>query len=168
MKLENLRLADLTSDPNNARKHSETNLDAIRGSLSVFGQRKPIVVDKYGVVVAGNGTVEAARSLGWETIEAVRVPEDWTASQVKAFALADNRTAELAEWIPEVLQAQLVELNVSGFTVETIGFEAPKVLEPDFQPEAVEQPRLDQRASTLCPSCGFEWRVAAKGEIEPV
>jgi ParB-like chromosome segregation protein Spo0J len=167
MKLETLRIEDLVTDPNNARKHDEKNLEAIKGSLSKFGQRKPIVI-QGNVVIAGNGTLEAARQLGWDKIEIVQVPEDWTAEQAKAFALADNRTAELAEWIPEQLQLQLEELSVSGFEVQVIGFEPPKMLTNDFQPDEIEQPRLDQRNSTTCPNCAFEWRVAAKGEIEPV
>ena len=167
MKLETLRIEDLVTDPNNARKHDEKNLEAIKGSLAQFGQRKPIVVQGR-TVIAGNGTLEAARQLGWDEIEIVQVPEDWTAEQAKAFALADNRTAELAEWIPEQLQLQLEELSVAGFEVQAIGFEPPKMLTNDFQPDEIEQPRLDQRNSTICPNCAFEWRVAAKGEIEPV
>ncbi len=124
MKIETLRIADLTPDPKNARQHDAKNLKAIEGSLTQFGQRKPIVITEAGVIVAGNGTVTAAKTLGWETIEAVRVPADWTADQVKAFALADNRTAELATWSPEVLAAQLIELESAGFEVAEFGFEA--------------------------------------------
>jgi site-specific DNA-methyltransferase (adenine-specific) len=167
MKLETLRLTDLVSDPDNARKHDDKNLEAIKGSLTQFGQRKPIVI-QGSKVIAGNGTLEAARQLGWDEIEVVRVPEDWTAEQAKAFAIADNRTAELAEWIPEILESQLLDLQDYGFEIQTLGFEPIKVISNDFQPEGIEQPRLDQRASTICPNCAFEWRVAAKGEIEPV
>ena len=105
MKLETLRISDLVSDPNNARKHDEKNLEAIKGSLTQFGQRKPIVI-QGSTVIAGNGTMEAAKQLGWETIEVVRVPDDWSADQAKAFALADNRTAELAAWDEQVLAAK--------------------------------------------------------------
>ena len=168
LRIETRRVADLSFDPENARSHSSLNLDAIKKSLAEFGQRKPIVLNADGVVVAGNGTLQAAISLGWSEIDTVSVPADWTPEQVKAFAIADNRTAELAEWNQEVLQKHLAELNEAGFMVETIGFEAPKLIEPDFSPDSSEQPRLDQRASTICPNCAFEWRVAAKGEIEPV
>ncbi len=85
MKIETVAVASLAFDPANARKHDEANLKAIAGSLNLFGQRKPIVVTKAGVVVAGNGTLEAAKSLGWTEIDVVRVPADWSADQVKAF-----------------------------------------------------------------------------------
>jgi DNA modification methylase len=123
MKLETLRIADLTPDPNNARQHDDKNLKAIMGSLKEFGQRKPIVITEAGVIVAGNGTVEAAKRLGWLDIEVVRVPSDWTDAQVKAFAIADNRTAELANWNQEVLTSQLLELEAEGWELAEFGFE---------------------------------------------
>jgi ParB family transcriptional regulator, chromosome partitioning protein len=123
MKLETLRIQDLVTDPNNARSHNEKNLDAIKGSLSRFGQRKPIVIGVDNVVVAGNGTLAAAKLLGWKEIAVVRVPEDWTAQQAEAFALADNRTAELAEWNQQVLSAQILSLSEAGIGVAEFGFD---------------------------------------------
>ena len=129
MLIQNLRIADLTPDPQNARQHDDKNLKAIMGSLKEFGQRKPIVITEAGVIVAGNGTVQAAKRLGWTDIEAVRVPADWTPDQVKAFALADNRTAELATWDIHVLDEQLWELEELGVDVKELGFESRMVEE---------------------------------------
>ena len=124
MIIETVLIDDLDLDARNARKHDAKNLKAIADSLKQFGQRKPIVV--WGrTVVAGNGTMAAARSLGWTEITIARVPDDWTADQVKAYALADNRSAELAEWDEQVLSEQLVELSNAGFDVESLGFDAP-------------------------------------------
>ena len=97
MELETVAIESLTLDPNNARKHSKKNLDTITASLVRFGQRKPLVVHR-GVVLAGNGTLEAARSIGWTDIEVTYVPDDWDNDTAKAYALADNRSSELAEW----------------------------------------------------------------------
>lgn len=122
MKLETVLIDDLDLDPNNARKHDDKNLKAIADSLEQFGQRKPIVV--WGrTVVAGNGTLVSARSLGWKEIKAVRVPDSWTADQVKAYALADNRTAELAVWDEKVLSEQLLDLEAAGFDIKSFGFD---------------------------------------------
>jgi hypothetical protein len=123
MNIENLRIADLTPDSENARQHDEKNLKAIMGSLKEFGQRKPIVITEAGTIVAGNGTVEAAKRLGWTDIQVVRIPNDWTDAQVKAFAIADNRTAELAAWDVKVLDLQIEELRLLDFDVSIIGFE---------------------------------------------
>jgi len=122
LKIETVAISSLTPDPSNARKHDTKNLDAIAGSLKLFGQRKPIVVTPDNFVVAGNGTLEAAKKLGWTEIVVARTPRGWTWDQIKAFALADNRTAELAEWDPEILKQQMLELDASGFNVFEFGF----------------------------------------------
>lgn len=123
MKIETIKIAELTLDPNNARKHDQRNISAIQASLRDFGQRKPIVITQAGLVVAGNGTVEAARLLEWTEIEAVKIPSDWTQEQITAFAIADNKTAELATWDKAVLNDQLLELDKAGWNLTEMGFE---------------------------------------------
>jgi ParB-like chromosome segregation protein Spo0J len=125
MEIESVAIAGLVLDPQNARKHSDANLRAIGASLREFGQRKPIVVTESNIVIAGNGTVQAALTLGWESINVVRVPADWSQDRIRAFAVADNRIAELSEWnVAELfddLSALGVELlEATGFTLEDI------------------------------------------------
>ena len=139
-----ISIADLSLDPKNARKHSARNLEAIAASLEKFGQRKPIVVHR-GVVLAGNGTLEAAKSLGWTEIDVAEVPEDWDNDTAKAYALADNRTAELAEWDESELAKQLLELDEKGWNIEELGFkqrevEKPEPIDQDDVPEAPAEP----------------------------
>lgn len=108
-------------DANNARKHSPRNVSTIAASLEKFGQRRPLVVWK-GTVIAGNGTLLAAQSLGWTEVEVTYVPDEWTEEMARAYALADNRTAELSEWDPSLLNAQLIDLNELGFDMFDFGF----------------------------------------------
>ena len=121
MNLETVAIGSLNLDPQNARKHSNRNLAAIKTSLDKFGQQKPIVVHN-GTVIAGNGTLEAAKSLGWTEITISRCPDDWDADTAKAYALADNRSAELAEWGEDILAAQLAELDANGWDIAELGF----------------------------------------------
>ena len=145
MEVKRRLIEDLTLDPRNARTHSQKNLDAIAASLTKFGQRKPIVITEDGVVLAGNGTLEAAKSLGWDHIDVSVTPADWDIDTARAYALADNRTAELAEWDEAVLAQQLLELHDADFDIEALGFEMPQVIEPEpidedevpLQPEAM-------------------------------
>lgn len=109
-----VEVSSLTPDPRNARKHSARNLDAIKASLDAFGQQKPVVITSDGVVVAGNGLVEAARALGWSHVAAVKVE----AEHAKAYGIADNRTAELSSWDTEVLRELLTELP----SLDSVGF----------------------------------------------
>jgi hypothetical protein len=123
IELRTVAIADLQPDPENARVHSERNISAIAKSLSAFGQRKPIVIAGT-TIVAGNGTVEAAKRLGWTEITAVDYPAD-RISEARAYAIADNRTGELSLWDNRRLKAQLDTLGaglagVAGFTWEEI------------------------------------------------
>ena len=96
MQVQSVDIEILIPDPENVRLHNKKNLDAIKNSLIRFGQQKPVVVDKDNKVVAGNGTLAAAKDLGWDQLEVVYT--DLNDSESVAFAIADNRTAELAEW----------------------------------------------------------------------
>ena len=109
--IEDIPCADLHNDPANVRKHGDQNLAAIKASLVRFGQQKPIVVNQDGVVVAGNGTLMAARALNWTTIKAIRT--NLVGSEATAFAIADNRTAELAEWDESALHQQLAAIAIN-------------------------------------------------------
>ena len=154
MKIEVLKLQQLKPDPQNARLHDDDNLGAIMGSLDKFGQRKPIVIDQDGTIVAGNGTYEAAKRLGWAEIEAVRVPSEWDDNTIKAIALADNRTAELATWNHEVLATTILELQEVDFDIEAIGFEVPELPSGDewantFDATSSDRKELRQITFTL-------------------
>ncbi len=120
MNIEKVNIDDLLLDPNNARKHSLKNIDAIKGSLTKFGQQKPVVIDKKNIIVAGTGTVYAAKELGWKEIQVVRT--DLDGFMQSAYALADNRTAELAEWDEDILKGSLAALELENFDLESIGF----------------------------------------------
>jgi len=141
MKVELVKIISLKSDSENARTHSERNIKAIAASLQDFGQRKPVVV--HGdVVIAGNGTLEAAQSLGWTEIVVTKTPDDWTMEQARAFALVDNRTAELAEWNQSLLVDQLVGLEGYGFDLTDYGFatldDSNNPIEEDTSPQLGE------------------------------
>ncbi|WP_406698597.1 DNA modification methylase [Singulisphaera sp. Ch08] len=131
MPTEVLDIHDLTEDPQNARIHPESNRSAIRASLGRFGPARSIVLDADNVVRAGNGTIEAARLEGFREVLVVD-PEpgqlvavrrsDWSDSQASAYALADNRTAESAQWndqrVAETLAAisDTDERRATGFS----------------------------------------------------
>lgn len=118
---ERVSIASLTLDPRNARKHDKKNLKAIKDSLVKFGQQRTIVVTKDNVVIAGNGTVAAAKELGWETIDITR--SQLTGEDAVAYGLVDNRASELAEWDDDNLKELLTELNDSGWDIEGLGWD---------------------------------------------
>ena len=125
MKTETINLTALTLDPANVRTHGARSISAIADSLAQFGQRKPVVISADNLVVTGNGTVQAAIKLGWKEITAVRIPADWSAEKIRAFAIADNRTSELSEWDSGLLLEQLAGLE--KIEIETVGFSADEL-----------------------------------------
>ena len=110
MQSELVAISSLSLDPANVRKHPDKNIQSIIASLKRFGQQKPIVVDANGIVRAGNGTLMAAQQLGYTEIAIVRSP--LKGSEATAYAIADNRTAELAEWDEGSLAEQLAALQI--------------------------------------------------------
>jgi len=138
-------ISSLRPDPRNARKHGKANMTAIEDSLKKFGQQKPIVVSADGTILAGNGTVEAAKKIGWTHVAAVR--SNLSGSDATGFAIADNRTAELAEWDKVELATLLSEMPKEcaiGFTDR----EMSQILdslgggEEDEVPEAPSIPKI--------------------------
>ena len=121
MQVERVMIDELDCDPANVRAHDSKNLDAIKSSLKRFGQLKPIVVNEKGIVIAGNGTLTAARALGWDSINIITTELDGV--NATAYAIADNRTGELAEWDNEALAKQLSALQIEDEAlVEAAGF----------------------------------------------
>lgn len=156
MQIDRIKISELSLDPANVRKHDRKNLDAIKASLRKFGQQKPIVVDAKGIVIAGNGTMTAAQELGWTEIAAYRTT--LTGVDATAFAIADNRSAELAEWddkLTEVLKSlQDADVNLEqlGFTSDDVKIEAEKIAPEEFA-EVNENIETEHQ----CPKCAYKW-----------
>lgn len=172
MNIEEIPIAELDLDPANVRQHDEKNLAAIKSSLKRFGQQKPIVVDPKGIVIAGNGTLTAARALGWDRIRIVRTQLE--GSEATAYAIADNRTAELATWDDNALMQQLSALDLEDSAlVEAAGFSAAelegmvdKLLHDENESSAKEIDVDSFDLAHQCPRCGFEFDKAIETKTE--
>ncbi len=131
-------------DPDNLRLHDERNLEAIERSLVQFGFRSLIVVQRDGMVVrAGNGRVAVARKLGWTHLPALVCDDD--DQEALAFAIADNRTAELASWDDAALAKALADLPASmkaaaGFTEAELREVLLRLPDSDVEQDAIPRP----------------------------
>jgi hypothetical protein len=110
-------LNQLRLDMRNARRRTERSSALIENSLSEFGAARSLVIDEEGNVLAGNGTLEAAASIGIERV--LVVPTDGntlvavqrtnlTPRQKRRYAIADNRASDLSEWDAGTL-SELIE-----------------------------------------------------------
>jgi DNA modification methylase len=120
-------IGDLKPDPANCRKHNPRNIGSIVHALQNVGAARSIVIDEDNVILAGNGLVEAAGEAGIENVRIVEADGNTiiavrrsglTPKQKAELAIADNRTAELAEWDAEQLLATIAEHDIDLADVE--------------------------------------------------
>ena len=134
---------------NNPRQNDDA-VEAVAESIRRFGFRQPIVVDADGVIVAGHTRYRAAQRLGLATVP-VHVATDLTADEVRAYRLADNKTAELASWDTSMLSIELDALRGAGIDWTLLGFDeeelakllAPAGTEGLTDPDAVPEKPVD-------------------------
>jgi len=170
MQVVSVPIADLNAFEGNARRG---NVDAIAESLFTNGQYKPIVVNrgthtgKPNEVLAGNHTLEAAASLGWDAIECVFVDVD-RASALK-IVLADNRTNDLAAYDDRELVAllqELPDLDGTAFDQDALDRLLAGLEAPNFEPDDEEDVRLDRKSVTTCPECGHVFTPVTRTATE--
>lgn len=145
-------IGDLKLDPKNARKHNPRNIGMLEDALHEVGAARSIVIDEDGVILAGNGVVEAAGAAGIERVTVVEADGNeiiavrrtgLTPHQKQRLALYDNRVAELADWDGDMLatlameDAQLLDGMWSAEELDTllVGLDVPDVAEDQHVPE---------------------------------
>jgi hypothetical protein len=132
MKIEMMSIEKVKPYEQNPRINDAA-VDAVAASIKEFGFRQPIVVDKDGVIICGHTRWKAALKLGLKKVP-VHVATDLTPAQVKAYRLADNRSAELAEWdfsklaveldgVDDALKASLADLDFDALTLASVNQE---------------------------------------------
>jgi len=125
MKIELRPLAEIKPYEKNPRLNDQA-VEAVARSIREFGFRQPIVVDAEGVIVVGHTRWKAATQLGLERVP-VHVALELTPEQARAYRIADNATADLAEWNLELLPAELAELQELDVDLSLLGFDADEL-----------------------------------------
>ena len=123
---------DLIPYANNARTHSEEQVNQIASSIKEFGFNNPVLVDEQNGVIAGHGRLKAAKKLGLKVIPTIELT-GLSEAQKKAFILADNRIALNSGWDIDLLRIELQELQalLSGTTEPAEEEEEPEKEEPE-------------------------------------
>lgn len=114
------KIGELKPYENNPR-HNDMAVDAVAASIQQFGFKNPVIIDKDGVIVAGHTRYKAAKKLGITDIPCISA-DDLSDEQIKAFRLADNKTAELAEWDEDLLGKEMqeiinIDMSQFGFSI---------------------------------------------------
>ena len=135
--LEWRAVEDVIPYARNPRLISETAVSKVAGSIAEFGFRQPIVVDGEGIIIVGHTRLLAAQRLGLETVP-VLVAADLSPAQVKAYRIADNRTAQEAEWDLSLLSLEFEDLAAFDFDVSLTGFDPSELVFGDEASDIVE------------------------------
>ena len=145
---ENVEIEKLIPYKNNARTHSDEQIEKIAKSMKEFGFINPVLVDGDLNVIAGHGRILGAKKLGMKEVPCLFI-EDLTEEQKRAYIIADNRLAEDAGWDKELLKIELEDLKNMNFDITLTGFELEdfdfsmdetKVIEDEFDENVPEEP----------------------------
>jgi len=127
VKVEMRDISEIRPYANNPRVNDQA-VDAVAASIREFGFRQPIVTDEFGIIIVGHTRYKAALKLGLPQVP-VHVATGLTPAQFKAYRLADNKTAELADWNQDLLIQELVDLQGMEFDLNLAGFTADELAE---------------------------------------
>lgn len=125
-KLEMVKVSELIPYVNNARTHSQEQVNKLRSSLREFGFVNPVIIDQDKNVIAGHGRLMAAKEEGITEVPCVLV-DYLTEAQKKAYILADNRYAQDAGWDEELLRLEIEALEGMDFDVSLTGFNEDEI-----------------------------------------
>ena len=120
-RIKSVAIGQLKPYANNPVKHSKKQIKLVANSIEEFGWTVPILVDQKNQVIAGHARLQAAEHLGMAKVPVV-VISDLTRNQVRAYRIADNKLAQLAPWLDDVLELEFKALDEAGFNLDLTGF----------------------------------------------
>lgn len=123
MKIQWRDPAELIPYDNNARVHTEDQVNQIAASITEFGFNQPVLLDGDSGIIAGHGRVQAALVLGLESIPTIDLSHLDEVGK-RAYILADNKIAMNSEWDIEKLGEELDALNADDVDLALLGFSA--------------------------------------------
>lgn len=103
-------------------RNNDNAVDVVAESIKEFGFKVPIIIDREGTIIAGHTRLRAAKQLEIREVPCI-VADDLTPEQIKAFRLADNKTAEFSEWDFDLLEKELAELTAFDVDMSAFGFD---------------------------------------------
>jgi DNA modification methylase len=156
------RTDQLRPNPQHTRTHSKRQVKALAKSIQSFGLRNAIRVDENGMILAGHGIWEAAKMLGLELVPTICL-SNLTRDEKSAFAIADNKLAELSAWNVEVLAIELEHfLSLEDFEVSVTGFEVAEIdliLNRNDRPEPDPDDQFQVGQSVTVSTTDDLWRL---------
>lgn len=163
LKIVMIPVGNLTPYANNARKHTQKDVDQIKASILADGFNDPIGVwGEKNVIVEGHGRWLACKELGYEKVPCIRL-DHLTDEQRKEYAIRHNRSAEFSTWDFQILAEEIAQLEMEGVDLSGLEFrldrgeETPMILDGSGAIEYGEEAFGDDTFNCECPVCGFRF-----------
>jgi ParB-like chromosome segregation protein Spo0J len=117
-----LPVSDLVEDPQNARKHSQKQLQKLAAGMNKFGFVNPILIDRSHMIIAGHARFKASLMIGMSHVPTILL-DGLSESGRKALAIADNKLGDMSTFDPAVLTQILAELDAVDYGIEFTAFD---------------------------------------------
>ena len=126
MKIEQLKVTELTPYARNSRTHSVEQISQVAASIKEFGFTNPILIDKEGEIIAGHGRVMAAKQIGIDCVPCIRL-DHLSDAQKRAYVIADNKLTENGGWDEAILAQEFEALLNQEFNAALLGFSEKEI-----------------------------------------
>ena len=151
---------ELVPYENNARINDDA-IEYVANSIKEFGFKQPCIIDKNNVLVAGHTRVLACKKLGITKVPCI-IADDLTEEQIKAFRIADNSSAQVAEWDMNKLMKELdsIDYDMAQFGLaEQLDEITNELLKQETSENVYPDQKLKQNETKfhICPNCGCEF-----------
>lgn len=159
MEIAKVKTSDLKLDLENLRGHKDSEIDLIVRSLTIFGQFKPLIVDRNTMTVRiGNGRLMAMRKMGWVECDCILL--DWAAQE--GMEVIDNRLNEMGSWVDKSINKWFVDKGADWWGIDDeTSSKVEKLIEKEEKKKqkGVNDNRDEKHVETkneehLCPFCG--------------
>jgi ParB-like chromosome segregation protein Spo0J len=153
MQIENIKINDIKQYENNAKIHTEEQIEQIINSIQRYGNNDPIAIDENNVIIEGHGRYIALKRLGIEEIPVIKL-KHLTEEQKREYILVHNKLTMNTGFDMEKLQAELelIDYDMTNFSFDNVNFNEDDL--HDLFEDVEEEKKAKEKEVIICPHCG--------------
>lgn len=137
MKIEKIKLIEITPYINNAKEHPQEQIDQIKASIKAFGFNDPIAIDENNVIIEGHGRYIALQQLNYEEVEVIKLTH-LTEAQKRQYIIAHNKLTMNTGFNLDKLKLELQAIDIESEDLLLTGFELKELEELDLKSLEIE------------------------------
>ena len=145
MKIEIIHIDEIIPYENNAKIHTDEQIEQIKKSILEFGNNDPIAIDKDNIIIEGHGRLIALKELGYKEVEVIKL-EHLTEEQRKAYTLIHNKLTmntgfDMDLLIQELENIHNIDMEDFDFELDIEELESDEVEEDEYEVELPKEPK---------------------------